>query len=269
MSQRNLDSIASKYIRKWLDLPVCATLSNIFLPQNRFGLNICPPSVKFSEGQTSYECLTKCNKIFTNDDIKTLWRDTSHGANLQYDSYRNTKEALNAFRSEQEERLTAHLVSQGSFFSTVITQAMPKLNSVWSIAQKNLPKDIFNFKIRYMNNTLPSKKNLCKWGLSSTSDCSFCLQPESLLHIVAGCSKYLNEGRYTWRHNSVLHFIAYSMKSVPDSVLYADLPGFVTPSVATGDTLRPDLLLAIFNKCLYILELTVGFENNLLRNFFT
>ena len=50
--KENLDSIASKYIRKWLDLPVCATLSNIFLPQNRFGLNICPPFVKFSECQT-------------------------------------------------------------------------------------------------------------------------------------------------------------------------------------------------------------------------
>ena len=118
-----------------------------------------------------------------------------------------------------------------------------------------------------MNNTLPIKKNLCKWGLSSTSDCSFYKQPESLLHIVAGCSKYLSEGRYTWGHNSVRHFIANSMKSVPDFVLYADLSGFVTPSVVTGDTLRADLLLAISNKCLYILELTVGFENNLLSNF--
>ena len=144
---------------------------------------------------------------------------------------------------------------------------MPKLNSVWSIAQKNLSKNIFNFTIRYMNNTLPTKKNLCKWGLSSTSDCSFCLQPESLLHIVAGCSKYLNEGRYTWRHNSALHFIANSTKSVPDSVRYADLLGFVSPSVVTGNTLRPDLVLAISNKCLNILELTVGFENNLLSNF--
>ena len=57
------------------------------------------------------------------------------------------------------------------------------------------------------------------------------------------------------------------MKSVPDAVLYAGLPGSVTPSVVTGDTQRPDLLLAISNKCLYMLEQTVGFENNLLRSF--
>ena len=57
------------------------------------------------------------------------------------------------------------------------------------------------------------------------------------------------------------------MKSAPGSILYADLPGFVTLSVVTGDTLRPDLLLAISNKCLYTLQLTFGFENNLLSNF--
>jgi hypothetical protein len=42
-----------------------------------------------------------------------------------------------------------------------------------------------------------------------------------------------------------------------------DLPGFITPSVITGDQLRPDLLLAIENKVLYVLELTVGFETSL------
>ena len=42
--------------------------------------------------------------------------------------------------------------------------------------------------------------------------------------------------------------------------------GFITPSVITGDKLRPDPLLAIENKVLYVLELTVGFETNLNSN---
>jgi hypothetical protein len=41
-----LDGIASKYIRKWLELPVSATLSNVLLPQSKFGLNIILPSTK-------------------------------------------------------------------------------------------------------------------------------------------------------------------------------------------------------------------------------
>ena len=36
----------------------------------------------------------------------------------------------------------------------------------------------------------------------------------------------------------------------------------MNPSTVTGDSFRPDLLLTIEKKCLYILELTVGFESN-------
>ena len=41
------------------------------------------------------------------------------------------------------------------------------------------------------------------------------------------------------------------------------MPGFISPCALTGDSLRTDLLLVIPDKCLYILELTVGFETNL------
>ena len=90
--------------------------------------------------------------------------------------------------------------------------------------------------------------------------------PESLLHIVAGCQFYLQQGRYTWRLYSALQLIATNFQSVTNVTLYADLPGFLSPSVITGDNLRPDLLLSFQNKCLYIFELTVGFETNLQTN---
>ncbi|CAB4018164.1 Hypothetical predicted protein [Paramuricea clavata] len=139
-------------------------------------------------------------------------------------------------------------------------------NSLWSSVQSKLPKNIFNFTIRYINNTLPTRKNLSKWGLSSTSDCSFCSSPETLLHVIAGCKTYLDEGRFTWRHDSVLNFLASTLTAVKNSTLYADIPGFMNPSVITGDRLRPDLLLVTENRCLYILELTVGYESNLQVN---
>ena len=64
----------------------------------------------------------------------------------------------------------------------------------------------------------------------------------------------------------MLNFIASTLKSVDHSNLYADLPGYVSPSVLTGDELRPDLLITLENKCIYVLELTIGFESNLLTN---
>ena len=44
-----------------------------------------------------------------------------------------------------------------------------------------------------------------------------------------------------------------------------DLPGYLSPCIITGDSLRPDMLLSTADK-LYIIELIVGFETNLANN---
>ena len=129
-----------------------------------------------------------------------------------------------------------------------------------------MPRNIFNFSIKYLNNTLPTRKNLCKWSISQSSACSFCLQSETLQHVVSSCNWYLENGRYTWRHNSVLLFLANTFSSLNQLSVYADLPTFMSPSLITGDSLRPDLLLLTGNKVLYILELTLGFETNIQAN---
>ena len=48
----HLDNVAAQYIRKLLNLPISDTLSNIILPQNKFGLNVQLPSTKFIQCQT-------------------------------------------------------------------------------------------------------------------------------------------------------------------------------------------------------------------------
>ena len=258
-----LDGIATKYIRKWLELPISATLSNVYLPHNKFGLNVILPSTKFIQCQTVSRLALKSS---INENIRELWSITSTNKNIQYDIYSNTKDVLKAFRQKNEQRLQNNLISQGSFFSNIVKNSTLAFNSLWSSVHSKLPKNIFNFSLRYINNSLPTRKNLVKWGLSSSADCSFCFCPESLLHVISGCKTYLDEGRYTWRHNSVLNLIASSLLDVERSKMYVDLPGFISPSVITGDELRPDLLLTIENKILYILELTVGFETNLKTN---
>ena len=132
-----LNSIASKYIRKWLELPVCANLSNVLLPQNKFGLNIILPSTKFVQCQTV--CRTAL-KYSPNQDIKNLWAITSNNKNVQYDIYKDTKDVLKAVRKENEERLQNLLVSQGSFFSNIINNSTSTFNSLWSSVQSKLPK---------------------------------------------------------------------------------------------------------------------------------
>ncbi|CAB4023715.1 Hypothetical predicted protein [Paramuricea clavata] len=259
---KNIDSIANKYIRRWLEVPISGTLSTVFLTNNKFGLSIYPPSVKFIQCQT---VLRKALKSSPNESTNDLWRATSNHTNIQYDAYNSTKEVLKDFGSGHENKLLNQLTRQGSFFCSITKFALPQINKVWSIAQSKLPKNIYNFTIRYINNSLPTRKNLNRWAISSNSDCSFCLSPETLLHIlVAGCQFYLD--RFTWRHNSVLNFLAHTLQTVDGSTLYADLNGFKSPSILTGDTYRPDLLLSCSNGSLYVVELNTGYETNLKNN---
>jgi hypothetical protein len=257
----NLDSIFVQYIRKWLEMPVSGTLSNVYLTSNKFGLNIIPPSTKFIQCQTTIRTSLKSSP---NQSITHLWKLTKNHTNIQYDQYSATKQVIKSFRDNQENKLTNQLTSQGSFFTSVSRFSLPQVNAIWSTCQSKLPKNIFNFTIRYINNTLPTRKNLARWCLSSSTECSFCLKPESLLHVVAGCNSYLN--RFTWRHDSVLNFIANIVQPMNFNNLYVDLPGFLNPSIVTGDKYRPDLLLTTKDNCLYILELTVGYETNLRNN---
>ena len=68
------------------------------------------------------------------------------------------------------------------------------------------------------------------------------------------------------RHNSVLLHLANSLSSFKNTSLFADLPSFPSPSLVTGDSLRPDLVLILNNTSVYLLELTVGFESNIAIN---
>ena len=128
----------------------------------------------------------------------------------------------------------------------IIIITCQKSRSFWSTIQQNLPKNIFNLSIKYLNNTLPTRKNLCKWSISQSSTCSFFLQLETLQHVVSSCKSYLNEGRYTWRHNSVLLFLANIFSSLKNCTVYADLPSFLFPCLISGDSLRPELYWSSF-----------------------
>ena len=157
------------------------------------------------------------------------------------------------------------LKSQGFIIASILTHASSKTHSLWSTVQQSMQENIFNYCIKYLNNTLATRKNLSKWAISQSSACSFCLKTETLQHVVSSCITYLEEGRYTWRHNSVLLYLAKTLTSLSKCSLYADLPSFLSPSIITGDSLRPDLVL-VTDTSLYILELTVGFESNLQIN---
>ena len=160
---QNLDNVVIRFIRQWLDLPICATLSDIILPQNQFGLNLQLPSVKFFQCQNVLRTSLKSSQ---NDAIVSLSKSTSSSMNLQYDSYKNTKHVLQVVRLEHKEKLKlkSQLPSQGFIISFLLDHSLVTLNSLWSSTQSKMPKTIFNFTVRYLNNTLANRTNLHKWN---------------------------------------------------------------------------------------------------------
>lgn len=88
------------------------------------------------------------------------------------------KDVLKNFHSQID------FLRKGSFFSHVtIKFSLSQFNTLWSAAQSKLPKNIFIFTIQYINNSLPTRKNLVKWNLASRPEC--CMSPETQLHVIS------------------------------------------------------------------------------------
>ena len=150
-------------------------------------------------------------KSFPNPCIKSLWAYTSYTTNRQYYQFQNNKQVLKAVQQEHEDRIKSILLSQSLVISYILKFPCQKTSTVWSTVQQNMPRNIFNFTIKYLNITLPTWKNVCKWSISQSSACSFFLQSETLQDMLFNCKWYLEDGRYTWHHDSVLLYLANTL----------------------------------------------------------
>ena len=100
-----------------------------------------------------------------------------------------------------------------------------------------------------------------------SSSCPLCNSPSpTTVHILNGCQEALTQGRFTWRHDSVLNCIISHIKEEipPSSKLYADLPGLrasesptaTLPTNLSTSTARPDIVLTT-ESSVTMLELTI------------
>ena len=160
----------AKFVRHWLELPISATLSQLIFSKSNYGLSLIPPSTKFIQCQTT---IGNALKSSPNSDIRHLWQDSSQFTNVQYDHYKNTKQVLKAVQKQHQGRLEHELTSQGFIVSSIIKFVSPKVTSLWSTVQQSMPKNVFNFSLKYLTNTLATRKNLFKWSIGSRLHASF------------------------------------------------------------------------------------------------
>ena len=139
----------------------------------------------------------------------------------------------------------------------------------------DIPQGVLKFAINAGMVTLPSFDNLKRWGKRVSDRCPFCGNIQTLAHILSNCSISLDQGRYTWRHDSVLSSIIKIVRPrlLHDFVLFSDLPGFQAPHGGTVPphilvtTLRPDIFIVNeASRIAIIFELTCPWDKNIDRS---
>ena len=127
------------------------------------------------------------------------------------------------------------LTVQGEFTKLLIEE---KESVTWQSIVRGLPRNILAFTIRLATDSLPSPANLRRWGKRVLATCPLCSCPQgTLAHIINFCPVSLNQGRMTWRHDSI--FFSEIKLVIPEGVeMYSDLKGhMINNSVIPQDIL--------------------------------
>ena len=145
----------------------------------------------------------------------------------------------------------------------------------WKSYMWDIPQGVLKFALNAGVNTLPSLDNLKRWGKRVSDRCPFCGNIETLAHISSNCSSALNQGRFTWRHNSVLCSIIDLIRPhLKDGMrLYSDMPGYQAPHGGTipphilVTALKPDIVIVNeMSQEVVVFELTCPWDTNIARS---
>ena len=175
---------------------------------------------------------------------------------------------MNEFWKEK----VGHYIMQGDYIALLMEEG----NCItWKSYLWDLPQGVLKFAINAGLNTLPTFDNLKRWGKRVCNRCPFCGNIQTLAHVLSNCSVALDQGRLTWRHNSVLSSIIHCIRPVlrEGFALFSDLEGFLAPHGGVipphilVTNLRPDLfLLNESARIAVVLELTCPWDGNILRS---
>ena len=181
------------------------------------------------------------------------------------------KQTISKDRQEYWTNYIIPLVKQGSLLRLL---EIEKSDLTWKSFCFNMPKNLLSFAIRSSIDCLPTPDNLSLWGKRTSDKCKLWNNRGSLSHLLNSCPVALEQGRFTYRHNSVLQYLVkriseFCKTNVSDTSFYADLPGYkinggTVPPTIVPTSEKPDLV--IHNKVtntVYLCELTVPFEINI------
>ena len=94
----------------------------------------------------------------------------------------------------------------------------------------NTSSRLTSFVLGSTFDTLPSPTNLKRWHITTELDCSLCfVKVCTTAHVLSGCKVALSQGRYTFRHDSILRVMHNSLAKFLSSIT----PVKVVPSLSS------------------------------------
>ena len=272
----------TKFIKRWLNLPRCCTLATAYHPEvlNLPFLPHCRQQAKlsmvgaleFSSDPTIKECLTllKDPEFLKWLDIPSDTRTILESAHESISSItkttikRKAKEILYQHQAEYWNSTFTPLEVQSKFKDIILLEPQ---SWTWNCLQAGLPAGQLSFLIQASADCLPTPLNLLHWHYRVCNKCPLCnSSTPTSAHILNGCQEALIQGRYTWRHDSVLNCLLSSVReTLPATAhLYADIPTrrasesppATIPTNISATQARPDMVL-IEDLSVNLLELTI------------
>ena len=138
------------------------------------------------------------------------------------------------------------LVKQGKYLELCQQE---QTDATWKGYLYNLPRGTMKFLLNSTIDTLPTKVNLKMWGKVSNNKCR-CGTRQTLNHILNCCGPSLRDGRYTFRHDNVLSYIAKCLNK-SKYTCYIDIEGSQT---AAAGTLPPSLIVTPLKPDIVIID---------------
>jgi hypothetical protein len=85
----------------------------------------------------------------------------------------------------------------------------------WKSYMLDLLRGVLKFAVNRSIDMLPTFTNLRRWGKHDLVNCQLCgnMVRQTLFHVLVHCKHTLDQGRLTWRHDSVLNHIVGCLKS--------------------------------------------------------
>lgn len=247
-----LDSLVIRFLKKWSRLTKCAAPELLFLQRDISGIRLSLPSTIFKQRQVGKMLALKTAHDHRIRDLyQHLARLEADNKQLAFKPTAALGDAERAVHFEEirgplpqgkqglgfgskapsayQQKVSDFIrhTDEDAFRRHMYTLAMQgawtswdhfmKFDLTWNRLLYHLPEDLYSFWLKSTSNTLPTPDNLRRWGYVAEDHCSLCGKtPAAITHVLAGCKVALNQGRFDFRHDSVLNVLLKHLTSAVD-----------------------------------------------------